>query len=150
MTSNRSYLDIVDLFSLEVGVISIIISYTSEEFDISKELATVTLPKLKISDDKVVIIDIFHGYCGCGSVECALIFVCVEDFQSQIDSFSVEYFLVNNSATILCLDGFLTQVYTLHNHHSPVYQLVTGEHVERATHKEVVIGRSCYRETILE
>jgi len=44
MASNGSYLNIVDLFSLEIGIISVIISYTSEEFDISEELPAVTLP----------------------------------------------------------------------------------------------------------
>lgn len=130
MATNGSNLYVVNLFCFEVAVISIVISDSSQEFNISKQLSRVTLTQLQVSNDEIVIVDIFHGNCGCRSIECTLILICVIDLQAQVDGLGIENLLIDAARRILCLDKFLTQIDTLNHDNLTVDELVAWENVE--------------------
>jgi hypothetical protein len=77
MATDTSNLDVVNFLSLQEREIGIVISNTSQELNISEKLPTITFSELKISNNEIVIIHIFHCDCSCGSVECTLILISV-------------------------------------------------------------------------
>ena len=150
MATDGPDLNVVDLLGLEVGVVGVVISDTPKELDVSEQLPGVTLSELEVSNDEIVIIHVFHGDCGRGSIECALILISIVNFEPQVDGLSVEYLLVDDSRAVLRFNGLLSQIDTSDNNHSPVDKLVRRVHVEGTAHEEVVVSWSRHWETVLE
>lgn len=113
-------------------------------------MSRVTLSELQIPNDEVVVIHIFHGDCRSGTIECALILICVEDLKSQVNGLGVKNFLIYTTSAVLGLDCFLSEVHSSDHDRLTIDELITREYVERSTHEEVIVGSCGHWETITE
>ena len=146
---------VVDFFSLNVAVVGIAVTDSSLELNVREKLAAVTLPQLQISNNEVRIVHVLHGNCGRRVIEGALVLIRVVDLQTEVNGLRVENLLLDASRRVLRIYEFLAEVHSVDLNNETIDELVAREHIEGATHEEMVVRRlpitvSCVEQIVLD